>query len=569
MDLLKLKIESPFRNLEGLEVSFDERTNTYVFIGNNGSGKSSVLEALSSIFSVLYYGEEKDFEFSFTLAYSIKGAKVNLHYGKNTSRFTVKVKNKPSDWNELRREYLPSRVICNYSGEETRMAELFYHKAYRQYIEAMKLGNDVNVSLKMVLVDKNYWQIIFLVMLACRGTVDSFQQFIQDTIGLQHVDNIILEAKEDSLKSWGDNTITYYFRQLLSRRDEDHHLTEDLVNPDNALTPFTLFLTLVSVKDLITKLSITYNNGIDISYLSEGEKKLMVVLFILEALADENSLVLLDEPDSHIHVARKGELVKYLSQTSNRENLLTSHSPTLTSQFDLKSIRMLDKLPDGKVSVVNMDKQKIVSQLTQDIWTLQEQQIFLASNDDILLVEGKTDEVYLKKALEYFHTVQNRYTNMRFAYLPCNGAAGVQTLKGRFAPKKGQMMIALFDNDSAGWDGINKLFARSKEANNLFTPENFHKARKIDDMWVAPYPKVRRISGDFNVEDYFKRKVFTKFVLKFKTLNEVMGKDALKKKFEAACLDLTIKGDDYQGFAAVFDLIEKIKEAEKLGKNII
>lgn len=219
MDLLRLKIESPFRNLEGLEVTFNEQTKTYVFIGNNGSGKSSVLEALSSIFSVLYVGDEKDFEFSFTLAYSIKGEMVNLHYNKNTSKFTVKVKGKPSDWNELRREYLPSRVICNYSGEETRMAELFYHKPYRQYIEAMKLGNDVNASLKMVLVDKNYWQIIFLVMLACRGTVDSFQKFIQDTIGLQHVDDIILEAKEDSLKSWGDNTITYYFRQLLSRRD--------------------------------------------------------------------------------------------------------------------------------------------------------------------------------------------------------------------------------------------------------------------------------------------------------------------------------------------------------------
>ena len=569
MDLLKLKIESPFRNLEGLEVTFNEQTKTYVLIGNNGSGKSSVLEALSSIFSILYVGDEKDFEFSFTLGYSIKGTKVNLHYDKNTSKFGIKVKGKPSDWRELRREYLPSRVICNYSGEETRMAELFYHKAYRQYIEAMKLGNDLNASLKMVLVDKNYWQIIFLVMLACRGTVDSFQQFIQDTIGLQHVDDIILEAKDDLLKSWGDNTITYYFRQLLSRRDEGHHLTEDLLNPDNVLTPFTLFLTLVSVKDLITNLSITYNNGIDVSYLSEGEKKLMVVLFILEALADENSLVLLDEPDSHIHVARKGELVKYLSQTSNRENLLTSHSPTLTSQFDLKSIRMLDKLPDGKVSVVDMDKQKIVSQLTQDIWTLQEQQIFLASHDDILLVEGKTDEVYLKKALEYFHTVQNRYTNMRFAYLPCNGASGIQTLKGRFAPKKGQMMIALFDNDSAGWDGINKLFGLTKEANNLFTAVDFHKARKLDDMWVAPFPTTNKKAGNFNVEDYFPRRVFTRFVLSFKSLNEVMGKDALKKKFEDACLNSTIKGDDYKDFAAVFDLIEKIKAAEIAGKQLI
>lgn len=34
---------------------------------------------------------------------------------------------------------------------------------------------------------------------------------------------------------------------------------------------------------------------------------------------------------------------------------------------------------------------------------------------------------------------------------------------------------------------INKLFGRSKEAENLFTPEKFHKARKIEDMWVATF----------------------------------------------------------------------------------
>ena len=116
---------------------------------------------------------------------------------------------------------------------------------------------------------------------------------------------------------------------------------------------------------------------------------------------------------------------------------------------------------------------------------------------------------------------------------------------------------------------LNKLFGRSEADNNLFKSEDFHRARKLDDMWVAPYPKVRRVSGDFNIEDYFRRRIFTKFVLKFKTLNEVMGKDALKKKFEAACLDLTIKGDDYQDFAAVFELIERIKEAEIEGKQLV
>ena len=102
----------------------------------------------------------------------------------------------------------------------------------------------------------------------------------------------------------------------------------------------------------------------------------MVVFFILEAIADERSIVLLDEPDSHIHVARKAELKDYFEKTANRENILTSHSPTLTAKFPEKAIIMLDCQPDGHATVVDKNKQQIVSELTNNIWTLQEQNIW-------------------------------------------------------------------------------------------------------------------------------------------------------------------------------------------------
>ena len=53
MKLLTLKITSEFRNLENLNLSFDPANDTYVIIGNNGTGKTNILEAISSIFSVL------------------------------------------------------------------------------------------------------------------------------------------------------------------------------------------------------------------------------------------------------------------------------------------------------------------------------------------------------------------------------------------------------------------------------------------------------------------------------------------------------------------------------------
>ena len=51
MKLLTLKITSEFRNLNGLNLSFNSTNDTYVIIGNNGTGKTNILEALSSVFS--------------------------------------------------------------------------------------------------------------------------------------------------------------------------------------------------------------------------------------------------------------------------------------------------------------------------------------------------------------------------------------------------------------------------------------------------------------------------------------------------------------------------------------
>lgn len=70
MKLLYLQINSDFRNLKGLKLELSPDTNTYVIIGNNGTGKTNILEALSSIFSVLL-SHSTNFLFSFVLRYKL------------------------------------------------------------------------------------------------------------------------------------------------------------------------------------------------------------------------------------------------------------------------------------------------------------------------------------------------------------------------------------------------------------------------------------------------------------------------------------------------------------------
>lgn len=564
MKLISLKILSEFRNLNGLELKFNTQTNTYVLIGNNGAGKSSLLEAVSSIFYSLYQGGELRFEFNFTLAYNFEGHKVSIA---NKPGKTIKMTVDKVEIDRAHLEpYLPQRVICNYSGEETRINEWYYKPLWKQYEDRLKVAAGFN-PLKMIFVEKDLWKIILYVIIAQRGRYESFDIFLKNTLKVTSVDRIEIELDEDTLRgTWRDNPVTFYMRRLADRIQPNGTLALGDMNPDDD-EALTMFTNLSSARSLFKQLKIIFNGTIDSQYLSEGEKKLMVVLFILEVISDERSLVLLDEPDSHLHVARKPEMVELFKSVPNRENVLTSHSPTLTSEFDLKSIIMLDRKNDGHAQVVEADKQKIVSELTKDKWSLQRQNIFLASNDDIILVEGWTDEVFLSKALEALKA-NGQFTAHKYEYLPCNGASGIALLKDRFAPKAGQQMFCFFDNDSAGWQTINKIFGTTEAT--ILNPANYGRARKQGHIWLAPYPCARGKASNFNIEDYFPRRIFLHHVLSFRNLNEVMDKDGLKKKMAEECkVSGKMKQVDYKHFAVVFQLIEDIKVADAAGRDVL
>lgn len=127
MKLLEFEVKSAFRNLEGLKIKFDSKMSTYVVIGANGAGKSNVLEALSSVFKTLYYDSSLTFEFGFYLKYEILNHNIIQLYNEDNHKFVFKVDNVAVDDVEMLAQYLPSRIICNYSGEDSRIYESYYN----------------------------------------------------------------------------------------------------------------------------------------------------------------------------------------------------------------------------------------------------------------------------------------------------------------------------------------------------------------------------------------------------------------------------------------------------------
>ena len=80
-------------NYKNLSIELNNSSSIIALIGNNGSGKSNILEAISTIFFHVYNKKEKDIPFNFKLEYTIRGNQNVLIEKKNsTINFMVEEK---------------------------------------------------------------------------------------------------------------------------------------------------------------------------------------------------------------------------------------------------------------------------------------------------------------------------------------------------------------------------------------------------------------------------------------------------------------------------------------------
>ena len=570
MKLLSFKITSEFRNLRGISLQFDPAKDTYVIIGNNGTGKSNILEALSSVFGILL-AHKTNFLFGFVLRYQIEGSEYRIKYDIVNEEVTYSKDNIIIEENSIS---LPNRIVCNYSGEDDRMWVNYYKKPYDDYMSKIRVADTFD-SLKMVYVDKHLWKYVLLCMLCARDQNVSFNKFLNDKLHILSDSNINIrfELNTEEFEKWRtENQITLFVKQLQARINLESNILESSQvadfnpNDDDARV---LFYKYVGADLILNDLQIYFGDNVEADYLSEGEKKMMVVLFILESIADEKTLVLMDEPDSHIHISRKAELSAMFKHMENRSNIITSHSPTLTSSFEKESkdsIIMLDRKSDGCTKVIDKEIVNLVERLTDGIWTSQKQNLFLASHDDILIVEGPTDETFISTALKYFQS-QGEFSDLSFEFIPCGGASNVKSFADKFTPKENQTVIAFFDGDEAGIKSMNAVLPCTLEKGKRWDTDNFGKAIKNRNTWFSfypPYPR-RRNKEHFNIEDYFTCALFRKYILSFSSLDTIKGKEGLKKILDSDCATGRIDNKYFVKFKYLFDHIENIRSANLSG----
>ena len=573
MRIKEIKIAN--KAFKNLDISLENNTSgVMAFIGNNGSGKSNLLEAISAIFKHLYDKKEKDIPFNFSLTYIIGSSEDIVKITKKGSSVTTEInsQSKSDPYN-----YLPKQIVAIYSGEEDRLWNKYYLPTYQEYIA--KIGVETyNNMPKMLYINKFYWHISLLCLLLNQFN-NSEDTFCSEILGVENTNSIKFSFNKANYKNYKDSIV----KQFISKIDKKQEYTLEELRTIIEQEGYTLIdvykiFYIAFTPDgekMLQDIVIKYNNeNLEIEDFSEGEKKMILIKAALEFAAQEDSLFILDEPDAHIHLSNKMQIKKVLEEyEQNRQVIITTHSPTLTDCLDNESIYMLDR---GKL--ISAEKQKVLESISGEFWNRFQQNTFISSKSPIiLLVEGKTDKVHINNA---YKALKEEYPNLNFDIFCLNSETKIQPfLSGLYESdfETDKLYIGLFDREK-------KILDDFKNKKNYQTIENrsFFKIiesnnKKNTNYFVTTLPEIEDKKCDCSTEvmyEYVKWEEAYQQAVKNtlgKTKDKSINKyceDVLKdaKNILAENSNSFVK-EDFKNFRKLFDLIREIEQYAKTLKG--
>lgn len=285
-------------------------------------------------------------------------------------------------------DYLPRYVFSYYSGESPRM-----HEVFRPYLESYdsKLRNGEDPGLKRLFYAMPvHSQFVLLAFLIQQSEI--VRTFLDEHLGLdpdEGIESVLFVLRQPPWKSkapdgdprfWNArgvvrdflsrlydialapievsrqvstsiwNKTTLQFKYLYVK---DIEALRRLVG-DQAPAQFFRDLESTYVSELIEevriKVRLKKNDGsVTFRELSEGEQQLLTVLGLLRFTAEDESLFLLDEPDTHLNPRWSVDYISYLKQfiasgTNQEETshiLLTTHNPLAIAELDREQVQIL------------------------------------------------------------------------------------------------------------------------------------------------------------------------------------------------------------------------------------
>ena len=426
--LIELWLEE-FKNLADYTVRFDPSHSIDIVLGWNGTGKSNLFEALVIIFRDLHGWSEKNQWTQkpmngYRLRYAIDGELVEVSWQpREMKRPKLKMgtpqedKAEPDSLESIARDKLrlPRFIFGYYSGPTNRLAEHFLPMKQEHYDRLLKATSDDPSTLNNLLEQRRFFcaenhHAKYVLLAFCHKEDEDIRRFLEERlriVGFESALFIIRKprwAKEGQTAEdfWGATGIMRRVMERLrrfavapmviaqnilegfrsSREDHYYFFLPDLQSLHAFAAEYqdarTFFLALESTdfSELIYDVKIqvrvkatnTEQVAITFHELSEGEQQLLMVLGLMRFTKSNQSLVLLDEPDTHLNPHWSVDYLKLLTRVMSEDSgeseeqqtsqiLMSTHDPLVIASLFKEQIHLLKR--DWQTGVCKWDQPTI------------------------------------------------------------------------------------------------------------------------------------------------------------------------------------------------------------------
>ncbi|MFZ3114458.1 MAG: AAA family ATPase [Syntrophales bacterium] len=376
-----------FKNLNNFKIEFDESSSMTVLVGRNGTGKSNILEALTIIFRDLDL-EASTPLFSYELEYTCRRYRITVDadLARSTKKIQISVDGTPLSgkaFSEDKRTYLPNYVFGYYSGPSNRMQEHFLKHQERFYNDLINNTDEKDLPLRPLFFAQHiHSQFVLLAFFLEQD--QEVLQFLKEQLGIIGLDSVLFVMKQPPWASRAGDERFWKARGAVATlldRLYDHALaplrhkwrvplgfrkTTELEHLylylPNAGALQKLKAGYATQQDFFKALESTYISELirevrtrvtarsaeaplTFRELSEGEQQLLMVLGLLRFTREDESLFLLDEPDTHLNPAWSVRYLEFLKTIGglgeNGHVIMATHDPLVICGLTREQVRIM------------------------------------------------------------------------------------------------------------------------------------------------------------------------------------------------------------------------------------
>ncbi|MDY0081662.1 MAG: AAA family ATPase [Ignavibacteriaceae bacterium] len=340
-NITKIKLKN-FRRFKTFSVEFDENIN--ILVGDNESGKSSIIEAINIILS----GSRSKIE------------TIGLENIFNSSAIATFLAS------DKKIENLPTLFIEAYFNDLSNFELEGKNNSDEIVLHGLKLGivpnDDFSEEIKAILSQTEpvfpyeFYSIKFATFAG--EAYSGYKKYLRHIL----VDNSQISS-EYAIKEYVKDMYNSYAESLVKNKHQNEYRKhkekfKNVVLADlNATVPdYDFSIRNNSKANLETDLTLTENN-ISIENKGKGIQCFIKTKFALSKVVENLDVVLIEEPENHLSHINMKKLIREIEGSEKKQIIISTHSNLISSRLNLRNSILLNSNSNEPTLLKNIDKE--------------------------------------------------------------------------------------------------------------------------------------------------------------------------------------------------------------------